>query len=270
LDCEVFDQLAGGCETNDKGKTKSIADAETRINDLTVQIEELSAASSRLNTEIKNLDQEVAENQNALDSATAIRQKELAEFNAEEKDLLQSIDALKNAIQVLSKHNGASAAFLQLDGANMQGVASTLQYQLARHQQILEGVLTHTQKNAAAAFIQAPQDYFDAEPTFKQSYAPQSGEIFGILNQMKESFEQNLAETQKDEAASVKAYEQLKTAKEDEIVAGQEQSETKTQDLADTNEKIAQFKEDLDDTRASLTEDEAFLPHDAEGEVRQY
>ena len=35
--------------------------------------------------------------------------------------------------------------------------------------------------------IQNPQDYFDAEPTFKQSYASQSGEIFGILKQMKES-----------------------------------------------------------------------------------
>jgi len=274
-DEEIYDQLACWCETNDKGKTKSIADAETRIKDLTVQIEELSAASSRLNTEIKNLDKEVAENQAALDSATAIRQKELAEFNAEEKDLLQSIDALKNAIQVLSKHN--SAAFLQLDGANMQGVASTLQYQLARHQELLEGVLTHTQRKAAAAFIQAPQDYFDAEPTFKQSYAPQSGEIFGILNQMKESFEQNLAETQKDEAANVKAYEQLKAAKEDEIVAGQEQSETKTQELADTDEKLAQSKEDLDDTKASLTEDEAFLMMlkekcagtDAEWEERQ-
>jgi len=274
-DEEIYDQLACWCETNDKGKTKSIADAETRIKDLTVQIEELSAASSRLNTEIKNLDKEVEENQNALDAATTIRNKELAEFNAEEKDLLQSIDALKNAIQVLSKHN--SAAFLQLDGQNMQGVASTLQYQLARHQQILEGVLTHTQKNAAAAFIQAPQDYFDAEPTFKQSYAPQSGEIFGILNQMKESFEENLAETQKDEAANVKAYEQLKAAKEDEIVAGQEQSETKTQELADSDEKLAQSKEDLDDTKASLTEDEAFLMMlkekcagtDAEWEERQ-
>merc|ERR1719324_1056399 len=94
-DEEIYDQLACWCETNDKGKTKSIADAETRIKDLTVQIEELSAASARLNTEIKNLDKEVAENQAALDSATALRQKELAEFNAEEKDLLQSIDALK-------------------------------------------------------------------------------------------------------------------------------------------------------------------------------
>jgi len=97
------------------------------------------------------------------------------------------------------------------------------------------------------------------------------------LNQMKESFEQNLAETQKDEASNVKAYEELKAAKEDEIVAGQEQSETKTQELADTDEKLAQSKEDLDDTRASLTEDEAFLmmlkekcaSTDAEWEERQ-
>jgi len=263
-DEEIYDQLACWCETNDKGKTKSIGDAETRINDLTTQIEELSAASARLNGEIKNLNNEVAANQDALAAATDLREKELAEFNAEEKDLLLSIDSLRTAIQVLSKHNGA--ALVQLDGANMQGVASTLQYQLARHQSVLEGVLTGAQRRAASAFIQ------DTE-----SYAPQSGEIFGILNQMKESFEQNLAETQKDEAANVAAFQQLKAAKEDEIVAGQEQSETKVQELADTDEKLAQSKEDLDDTRASLTEDEAFLmmlkekcsSTDAEWEERQ-
>merc|ERR1719329_1430837 len=54
-DEEIYDQLACWCETNDKEKTKSIADAEGKIKDLTVQIEELSASSSRLNTEIKNL-----------------------------------------------------------------------------------------------------------------------------------------------------------------------------------------------------------------------
>lgn len=90
-----------------------------------------------------------------MDSATAIRQKELAEFNAKEKDFLLSIHSFKTAIQVLSKYN--SAAFLQLIGWRQhQGVLSTLQYQLARHQELLEGVLTHTQKKAAAAFIQAP------------------------------------------------------------------------------------------------------------------
>merc|ERR1719162_89876 len=81
-DEEIYDNLACWCETNDKEKTKSIADAEAHITDLTSQIEELSATSARLNTEIKNLEKEVAGNQKALDTATAMRTTELAEFNA--------------------------------------------------------------------------------------------------------------------------------------------------------------------------------------------
>merc|ERR1719197_2224507 len=72
-------------------------------------IEELTAASARLNTEIKNLEGEVAENQENLDKATALRTKQLAEFNAEEKDALQALAALKSAIIVLSKHHGGSS-----------------------------------------------------------------------------------------------------------------------------------------------------------------
>merc|ERR1712166_291024 len=104
-DEEIYDKMACWCETNDKEKTKSIADAEARISDLTTKIEELTASSARLNTEIKNWEKEVAGNQAALDKATAIRQKQLAEFNGEEKDLLESISALKSAVTVLSKHN---------------------------------------------------------------------------------------------------------------------------------------------------------------------
>merc|ERR1719243_327795 len=102
-------------------------------------------------------------------------------------------------------------------------------------------------------------DYFDAEPTFKQSYAPQSGAIFGILKQMKETFESNLSSSQKEEMQSQTAYDDLKSAKEAEIKAGTDQSDTKTQELADTDEKLAQSKQDLDDTRMSLDSDQAFL-----------
>merc|ERR1719201_2333776 len=101
-DEEIYEKMACWCETNDKEKTKAIADAEARIEDLTSDIESLTAASARLNAEIVNLEKEVAKNQAALDKATAIRTKELAEFNAEEKDMLQSITALKSAVVVLS------------------------------------------------------------------------------------------------------------------------------------------------------------------------
>merc|ERR1719230_1657131 len=114
-DEEVYDKMACWCETNEKEKTKSIKDAEARVDDLTTKIEEYTANSARLNTEIKNLEKEVAENQQALDKATALRQKELAEFNAEEKDVLQSIAGLKAALTALSKHH--KEELLQTSGA---------------------------------------------------------------------------------------------------------------------------------------------------------
>jgi len=244
-DEEIYDQLACWCATNEKEKTKSVAEAEQRITDLTTSIEDLTASSSRLGTEIKNLEKEVAENQHALDQATAIRQKELAEFVQEEKDLLQSIDGLASAIKVLSKHNGAS--FLQVD---IQGAVSTIQYQVAKNSKYLEGVITPTERKKISSFIQE---------SASAKYAPQSGEIFGILEQMKESFESNLAELQKEEAANVKAFQELKAAKEEEISAGQDQIDAKTQENADADEKLAQNKEDLEDTKKTLGEDEAFL-----------
>jgi len=255
-DEEIYDQMACWCETNDKEKTKAISDAEARISDLTTSIEELTANSARLNTEIKNLEQEVAKNQEALDQATALRQKQLAEFNAEEKDMLGAISALKSAVTVLSKHN---SALVQVPRTHLLSVAATLQYQMQKHSSALQGVFTHSQRKAVEAFVQSPQDYFDAEPTFKQSYAPQSGEIFGILNQMKETFESNLSVSQKEETTNQKAFEDLKAAKEEEIAAGQAQVDAKTTELADTDEKNANDKEDLDDTKNTLSADESFL-----------
>jgi len=51
----------------------------------------------------------------------------------------------------------------------------------------------------------------------------------------------------------------LKAAKEAEIEAGQEQIDKKTAELADTDEKNAQAKEDIEDTKKSLSADEEFL-----------
>merc|ERR1719428_2274956 len=94
---------------------------------------------------------------------------------------------------------------------------------------------------------------------------------------MKESFETNLASSQKEELTAQAAYEDLKAAKESEIKAGQELLETKEQELADTDSKKAEDKQDLEDTRNSLSADQKFLLNlketcqmtDAEWEERQ-
>jgi len=51
----------------------------------------------------------------------------------------------------------------------------------------------------------------------------------------------------------------LKAATEAEITAGQERIDKKTGELADADEKNANAKEDLDDTKKSLAADEQFL-----------
>jgi len=254
-DEEIYDKMACWCETNDKEKTKAIEEAEAHITDLTTMIEEMTAASARLNTEIKNLEGEVAKNQEALDKATALRQKQLAEFNAEEKDAIEAIGALKAAVVVLSKHHPNSA----IQTESLVNIATMMRHQMHKHADLLGEVITPSQKRAIASFVQAPGDYFDASPTFKQAYAPQSGEIFGILKQMKETFETNLSASQKEEMQNQNAYEDLKAAKEGEIKAGEDQRDTKVEELANTDEKLAQAKQDLEDTRNSLTADQKFL-----------
>merc|ERR1719456_1862560 len=91
------------------------------------------------------------------------------------------------------------------------------------------------------------------------AYAPASGEIFGILKQMKESFETNLEGSRKDEAESAKSYTELKGAKEMEIKAATEKAFNKEAEAAVALHKNAEAKESLQNTRKALEADTAFL-----------
>jgi septal ring factor EnvC (AmiA/AmiB activator) len=244
-DEEIYEKLACWCETNDKEKTKAVADAEAKLANLQAKIETLTAQSAQLNVELEGLEKEVAANQKSLDVATALREKQLAEFNDEEKEMLEAIKSLGAAVVVLSKHHSASL----LDQRTLASVAALARNQMVQHQDMLRGAITPSQRRVITSFAQ------DSAP----KYEAQSGEIFGILNQMKETFEANLAQTQEEEKSNAQAYDDLKKAKEAEIAAGQSSIDEKKQLLASTDETLAQSKEDREDTQAGLSSDEKFL-----------
>merc|ERR1719311_1274693 len=181
-----------------------------------------------------------------------MRRKEVEEFNAEEKSTLQTIASLKNAVIALSKHHEASflqdtsraAVFMQ----NAQDVVS-LHDTIRKNKDIIAEMFTPRQRRMLNAYLQDSQD----------GLAPASGEIFGLLKQMKETFETNLATSQKEETANHRDYENLKATKDDEIVAGNDQLDKKTEQLATTDEKNAQSKEKLVDTQNVLAADIKFL-----------
>merc|ERR1719456_334040 len=111
------------------------------------------------------------------------------------------------------------------------------------------------------AFLASPSDYVGLAQQMPSagSYAPQSGQIFGVLSNMKESFEANLDASRKDESNAISTFTSLKSAKDNEIAAGTSQINTKTQELADSDEKCASDKQSLKDTQNTLAADREFL-----------
>merc|ERR1719321_1731523 len=136
---------------------------------------------------------------------------------------------------------------------------------MEKHSTGLDAVVTQSQKNKVLSLIQSRQSPDDANllqedgPANAGSYAPASGEILGILKQMKETFETNVAASQKDEKQAQAAYEDLKAAKEAEIAASQAQIDTKTEELAVADEKLAHDKQDTKDTNDVMDKDQKFL-----------
>jgi len=245
-DQEVFDQFACWCETNEKLKTKAIADAELKIKNLGSSIEELTAKSAQLTTDIATLEEAITKGKAGLAEATSVRDKELAEFNQDDKDAIVAIKGLHGAVQVLGGHNAGAAlsqeALVQLHQALAPHVS---------HVELRRLGLASKQQRMVASFLQ--------QPTGATSYNSNSGEIFGVLQAMKESFETNMDTSRKEEKQGASDFAGMKDAKTKELAAATSQRDSKENELAKTDEENANSKIDLKDTTAQLEADSAFL-----------
>jgi len=129
---EMYDEMVCWCETNEKEKVKAIADAEAKDKDLSAEIESRAARFGSVSTEIEAMKKQIAEDTEALKQATAIREKEAAAFRGNEKDTVQAITNLKNAVAVLKKHQGGDSntisgtGFIQMDASLMSSLRSVL------------------------------------------------------------------------------------------------------------------------------------------------
>merc|ERR1719217_11297 len=141
------------------------------------------------------------------------------------------------------------------------GMSLRMKELLRKHRSMFAESVTPSQRRAVDTYFSQPEESYGVQQVSlaQESYNPQSGAIFGILKQMKEDFETNLENSRKEEIANVAAYEELKAAKEAQIASATDQVETKTGEAAAADEKKASDKEDLEETRNSLAEDQKFL-----------
>jgi len=107
----------------------------------------------------------------------------------------------------------------------------------------------------ASAFVQKRGQDASA---YVPAYESQSGEIFGVLKQLQEDMEKDLSESQKTESKRAGDFADLRKAKTEEIDGGWKSSEQKEDELAKTDNDLADAKEDLGQTKTTLADDTKF------------
>merc|ERR1719160_201901 len=90
-------------------------------------------------------------------------------------------------------------------------------------------------------------------------YVPQSAEIVGILKQMKDEMEKDLAEAKEKEAEAAAAAEALIADKKKQIEALTKSIEEKLERIGNSGVELAEMKNDLEDTKEGLEADKKFL-----------
>jgi hypothetical protein len=248
-DKKVHEMLDCWCKTNRQEKTAAIELGEEKSSQLEAFLGEAAAKMAEIKAKREAAQDEVDKDWAALNEAKAMRMKENKAFHDEEMYLQQTIDAAQQAVIVLSKHHPELAQL------------KTVVHKLRSANILSAKRLNKAQVEALRSFLDEPQSTgsaFLAIPGM-QSYAPQSGQIFGILKQMIADFKDDLSGAEAREADAVKEFEELKAAKEKEIKSGKELVIQLDDEFADFGEKKAQAFKDLEDTKAQMELDTTFL-----------
>jgi len=237
-DKELFDKYMCYCTTGAGDLKKSVAEAETKLPAVTAALKEAKAQKAQLDTQLAQHTADRGDAKQAIAEATAIREKEAATYAKDSGEHETNIAAMGKAIATIS--TGMSGSFLQSSAA---GVVRRL---------TIDMDLSSVDRDVMSSFLSEGQGA-------QSGYAPQSGQIVGILKQMKETMEGDLADLTKEEEAAKATFGQLLGAKEKEIAANSKAIEAKTARVGRVGVEIETTREDLEDTSASYEDDKKFL-----------
>jgi septal ring factor EnvC (AmiA/AmiB activator) len=231
---KMFEQYMCYCQNADGTLGKSISDAETKIPQVESAIKEDAAMKKQLQADLKEAQVNRVEAKDAIAKATSIREKEAAAYAKVKGEAEANIGALSKAIPAIEK--GMGGAFLQTNSAALL-----------------------RQISVSANMIPADRDLLASFLSEGQNYAPQSGQIVGILKTLHDEMTKDFADATSDENTGIASFDSLVASKQKEIVALTKGIESKTMRIGELGIKIAQAENDLEDTTEGLAEDKKFL-----------
>jgi len=242
-----FEEFAEWCEDQAKERQYEIKTAKGQSNGLKATIEKSSANIDGYHSRIGDLSQSIAANESDLASAKEIRNKEHSTFKKEEKELVETVDTLRRAQQVLGRHLGSFAQLPRSIKDLTAGLSA-----------IIDAAVFSTHDTAKLkAFIQSNQEGVDAPEA--AAYESHSSGILDTLADLQEKAEALLSEARKTEVNTRHAYELLAQSLNDELSIQREALSNTQKQLSAEREVKGIAEGDLASTQKDLNEDENYL-----------
>lgn len=238
-EAELYEKFMCVCSEYPPELKVSAESAAKAIADLGSKIEEETAQKAKLAEELKGhaADKDAAEKD--LAKATTLRGKEAAEYESSVADLSGNIAQLASAIPALEK-GGAASSLMQSDtGSHLKNIIST------------STEVSDFDKKQVLAFLGEGSDASDSTAS--------SGEVLGILKQMKDDMEKRLEETEASEKIAVTGFADLKGAKDEEIELAAEAIEAKEKHSGELALSVAQNSDALEDAQGEKADAEKML-----------
>merc|ERR1719253_2304382 len=245
---KVYDDYSEFCEDRSDELGFEIKTGKADVAELSATIEEETSTSAALESKIEELSNDIKTDEADLDAATKVRAKENADFEAEEKELLEVLSMLERATSILSREMAKSgASMLQLKSA------STLTEALSA--MVQASVFSSADASRLTALVQTTNEDEDAGAPAAAVYEGHSDGIIGTLEGLTEKAETQLDKARKSESTSLQNYEMLKQSLTDEVKFANKDMDAAKKNLAASQEKKAGATGDLEVTSKDLSED---------------
>jgi len=232
---DLYEKFMCYCKTGGSDLSSSIAAAKTKIGELADDIETAEAKHSQVSASLKKAKNDRAAGAKAMAEATAIREKEAGIYDQFSADSEANLAALTKAIT--SIENGMSGGFLQTRAANV-----LRKWAADAHQ------MDDDDRQLLTSFLAGGT-----------SYAPQSGQITGILKTLHDEMSADLADATSKEKGAKQAYVELMAIRLKEKAALTAAIQTKLTKVGELGVSIAEMKNDAGDTAEALAADQKFF-----------
>lgn len=252
-------KFSNNCELRSADLQYQIKTAKEDIEELSARISKAEGKKETLVSTLEETSEGIASNEADLAAATSVRAKEAADFKAAEKDLLETSATVERAMSMLEKKEAKGESLVQVKGAGnlLQAVQAMMD----------ASVIGHQDAKTLSAFLQEAQA---PEPA---TYESKTGGVTEMLEDMLDKSKDQLMELRKKETEAEHSFEMVTQSLADEIKFAKAALEKAKKSQAEQARIKAEAEKDLQQTKASLAQDEKSLSDvtmDCKGEVADY